>query len=396
MSGGPMVSLGEALATSTVFTDGDWVESKDQDPEGDVRLVQMADVGDGQYLDKSARFLTSDTAMRLRCTFLEPGDLLLSRMPDPLGRCCVFPGDDKACVTVVDVCIIRTDPNAIDVRWLMHCLNSPPSRRQIARFATGTTRARISRSNLAKIQIPLPPVEEQRRIAAILDHADALRAKRREALARLDELTQSIFIDMFGDPISNPRSWPKRRVADIGTVTTGNTPPRARDDFYGDHIEWIKSDNINVPNAVLTPATEGLSVAGVRVGRVAPAGSILMTCIAGSPSVIGNVGIADRDVAFNQQINAIQVTNGPTRFWYEQLRLAKRRVQDASTGGMKGLVSKSKLESVELICPPDEVQEVFADRAMEIARVSEQQQSALGAIDALFASLQSRAFRGER
>jgi type I restriction enzyme, S subunit len=72
----PVVSLSEALASAEEFVDGDWVESKDQDPQGDVRLVQLADVGDGEYIGKSARFLTSTKARKLRCTFLKPGDVV--------------------------------------------------------------------------------------------------------------------------------------------------------------------------------------------------------------------------------------------------------------------------------------------------------------------------------
>jgi len=205
----PEVSLLDALASAEVFVDGDWVESKDQDPEGDVRLVQLADVGDGEYVDKSDRFLTSAKADALRCTFLKPGDVLVARMPDPLGRACIFPGDPKPSVTVVDVCIIRPDAKKHDARWLMRCLNAPDCRNQIAGYATGTTRSRISRGNLGKIRIPLPPLPEQQRIAKILDKADALRCRRSPALAQHDTLTQSIFLDMFGDPVTNPKGWPR-------------------------------------------------------------------------------------------------------------------------------------------------------------------------------------------
>ena len=82
------------LAQALVWdlTDGDWVESKDQDPDGEVRLIQLADVGIGDFKDKSARFLTSATAARLNCTYLSPSDVLIARLPSPLGRSCVFPG----------------------------------------------------------------------------------------------------------------------------------------------------------------------------------------------------------------------------------------------------------------------------------------------------------------
>src|SRR5882724_5654232 len=87
--------LTEAIGPGGVFVDGDWVESKDQDPAGDVRLIQLADIGDGEYRNRSARFLTSAKAAELGCTYLDPGDVLVARMPEPLGRACIFPGDRK-------------------------------------------------------------------------------------------------------------------------------------------------------------------------------------------------------------------------------------------------------------------------------------------------------------
>ena len=112
----PLVSLGEALRSAEVFTDGDWVESKDQDGDGEVRLVQLADVGDGVFVEKSSRHLTSAKATELRCTLLAAGDILIARMPDPLGRACIFPGSPGPSVTVVDVCIVRPQLNEHDPR----------------------------------------------------------------------------------------------------------------------------------------------------------------------------------------------------------------------------------------------------------------------------------------
>src|ERR1035441_2972954 len=101
-SGWEWKTIPDLVSDDGVFIDGDWVESKDQDPNGDVRLIQLADVGDGAYRDKSDRFMTKAKAEELRCTFLSQGDVLIARMPDPLGRACIFPGDTKPSVTVVD------------------------------------------------------------------------------------------------------------------------------------------------------------------------------------------------------------------------------------------------------------------------------------------------------
>jgi len=112
--------LSELIAHDGIFTDGDWVESKDQDPNGSVRLIQLADIADSHFVNKSSRFLTREKAEELNCTFLEKGDLLVARMPDPLGRCCIFPlGGEERFVTVVDICVIRLGSASIEPRYLM-------------------------------------------------------------------------------------------------------------------------------------------------------------------------------------------------------------------------------------------------------------------------------------
>ena len=190
--GWPRPSLLTLLETAEVFVDGDWVESKDQDPDGDVRLIQLADVGDGIYLDKSLRFLRSDTARRLRCTPLQVGDLLVARMPDPLGRACLFSGDARETVTVVDICIIRPGSEGPHPTWLMCCINTAGFRSLIAREATGTTRSRISRGNLSRLPIIAPPLALQQEFAHRLEAVTRLRERSASAGTQCGSLFASL------------------------------------------------------------------------------------------------------------------------------------------------------------------------------------------------------------
>lgn len=178
--------LPQILSSSGLISDGDWIESKDQDPEGEIRLIQLADIGDGIFKNKSNRYMNSEKAELLKCTFLEKGDLLIARMPEPLGRACIFPEIDTKSVTVVDVCLIRLDSrSAMLNKLLMFWINSPVIRNMIDMQASGTTRRRITRKKLAELELPLPPYNEQIRIANKLD---SLLAKVDAAQTRLEKI----------------------------------------------------------------------------------------------------------------------------------------------------------------------------------------------------------------
>jgi type I restriction enzyme S subunit len=205
----------EDLTENRFMVDGDWIESKDQDPTGGIRLLQLADIGDGHFIDKSNRFINQETSKKLKCTFLKKNDILIARMPDPLGRACIFPFDEEnKYITVVDVCIMRIK-QGVEPRYVTYAINSPEFRNKLDSQITGTTRQRISGKNLKKLEIPLPPLATQKRIAEILDAADALRRKDQELLKKYDELAQAIFIDMFGDPVKNEKGWEVKKLKSI-------------------------------------------------------------------------------------------------------------------------------------------------------------------------------------
>ncbi len=183
-------SLAELLGDG-LFVDGDWVESKDQDPAGEVRLVQLTDIGDGIFRNRSSRFLTMAKANELGCTFLEPGDILIARMPEPLGRASIFPGVNQPAVTAVDVCILRPNRDRVDAEWLVDAINSPQFRSSMQPFVRGTTRQRISRTNLGTLRLRKPPLDEQVRLARWVHGLEASRtaaahhlASGRRAIAR--------------------------------------------------------------------------------------------------------------------------------------------------------------------------------------------------------------------
>ena len=155
-----------------VFADGDWIESKDQSPEG-VRLIQTGNVGNGIFKDRGdkARYISEATFKRLRCTEIFEGDCLVSRLPDPVGRACILPDTGEKMITAVDCTIIRFDKKKVIPEFFNYYSQSDQYLNDVDHETSGTTRKRISRSKLADIQIPIPPLPEQQRIVSVLDEA---------------------------------------------------------------------------------------------------------------------------------------------------------------------------------------------------------------------------------
>ena len=188
---------------------------------------------------------------------------------------------------------------------------------------------------------------------------------------------KSQFIAEFGKKPGVAHDYPVYLLKDSCTIITGNTPSRSNADYYGNYIEWIKSDNIIAGENVLSHADESLSEEGMGVGRVVHPGAILMTCIAGRLNTIGNVAIVDRPVAFNQQINAIVPRLYDSLFLYYMLVTMKPIIHEATNKTLKCILSKGNLEMIEAIVPPIEQQKRFASFASQLDKSKHSAQKAL-------------------
>ena len=194
------MNFSQLTGNEGLFCDGDWIEKKDQDVNGNVRLIQLADIGEGTFKDKSSRYLTEDTARRLNCTFLQQGDILIARLPDPLGRACIFPLNGKF-ITAVDIAIVRIKDCAYNPRYVMYMVNSPQFRKEISRYESGTTRKRISRKNLDKIQFNMPDLSTQERIVSKIEELfsklDASVAELQTAKEKLKVYRQAVYSSVY-------------------------------------------------------------------------------------------------------------------------------------------------------------------------------------------------------
>ena len=206
-----------------VFADGDWVESKDQSQEG-IRLIQTGNVGQGVFKDRGdkARYISEATFNRLRCTEIFEGDCLISRLPDPVGRSCILPDTDERMITAVDCTIVRFNPRLVLAPFFNFYSQSLDYLKAVDSATTGTTRNRISRSNLGLIPIPVPPLPEQRRIVAILDEAfegiATAKANAEKNLQSARALFESHLQSVFSQ---HGEGWVEKALGELATFRNG-------------------------------------------------------------------------------------------------------------------------------------------------------------------------------
>lgn len=321
------------------------------------------------------------------------GDVLFARM-QATNKVIVVTQETEDHVWSTGFASLRPKANT-NPQWLRYWLGSSYFNDRKDSLCTGATQKSITNDGIRKLEIPLPPLPEQERIVRILDEAKALRCLRIDAVERTSRITAALFDEMFGNPSSNLKGWDTATLGGLGTVVTGNTPPRSDSSFYGSFIEWVKTDNIDAVRGMVRPSAERLSDTGAMRGRVVPAGSVLITCIAGSIDLIGDAAITDRKVAINQQINSIVPSeNVESAFLGSLVRALKPLIQASATGVMTRIINKSELEKIPAIIPPPPLQRQFATRVTEIRELETAQAASRQRLDKLFQSLLHRAFQG--
>ena len=216
-----------------LFTDGDWIESKDQSDSG-VRLVQTGNVGIAEYLDKPSnpKWVSEETFKKLNCKEILPGDILISRLPEPAGRACIMPFLGMKMITAVDCTIARTASDCSN-KFLLQYLSSQDYFKEVNTALAGGTRQRISRNNLASFNIPIPGnYKEQEAIGEYFEKLDNLITLHQREYDRLVIIKKSMLEKMFpkdGAHVPEIRfagfadDWEQRKLNDISDkVTTKN------------------------------------------------------------------------------------------------------------------------------------------------------------------------------
>ncbi|MEX0789164.1 MAG: restriction endonuclease subunit S, partial [Actinomycetota bacterium] len=188
---------------------------------GDFTYIDLASVDQtAKTIEKPKRLRVADAPSRAR-QLIQAGDVLVSTVRPNLNAVALVSSQFSGATASTGFCVLRPNSFMLHGRYLFHWVKNPRFVSGLMSLATGASYPAVSDKQIKGTTIPLPPLAEQRRIAEVLDRADALRAKRRAALAQLDELTQSIFLDTFGTKRDWPSRWPQGTVAEAGTVQLG-------------------------------------------------------------------------------------------------------------------------------------------------------------------------------
>ena len=361
-----------------------------------LRTTNFTNEGVVNYENVITRIITKKN---IEEKYLKHGDIIIEKSggsdKQPVGRVIYFDGPVHTYLFNNFTGLLRVnDKEKWEARYVFYSLFSNYRRGGTKPFENRTTGLHNLKTDeyISNYEVKEISIEEQRYICEKLDTICRIIKLRKGQIAKFDDLIKSRFVEKFGDPFTNPMKWDKWPLGKECGIITGNTPSRKVSAYYGDYIEWIKSDNINTPNAILTTAEEYLSEEGLKVGRCVDAGAILMTCIAGSLGCIGNVAIADRQVSFNQQINGIIPRNNNVWFMYVLFELSKKGIQSSINMALKGILSKGQLAEMEFIFPPIGLQNEFADFVAQVYKSKLAVQKSLTETQMLFDSLMQQYF----
>lgn len=330
------MTLVDIISNGGLLCDGDWIEKKDQDVRGKVRLIQLADIGDGEFKDKSSKYITLETAERLHCTFLEKGDILIARLPEPLGRACIFPLEG-AYITAVDIAILRIKDISINPQYIMYLINSSTFRSQIKQYESGTTRKRISRKNLEKIEFSLPNLEIQNRIVARIEELFSKFDKAVNTLKTTKEqlavYRQAVLKDAFSD------FEKKDSIRNLTMVVTSGSRGWAK--YYSNsgalfvRIGNLTHSGIDIDFRDIQHITPPDNAEGVRT-RLQP--NDVLVSITADLGSIGFVSEKVEEAYINQHIALVRFQNpvqGRFMAWYLRSEYGQKDLLKNKRGGGK-------------------------------------------------------------
>lgn len=299
--------------------------------------------------------------------------------------------------------VVRPRAGKADARYLLHFLRQERIRRDGEGKMTGSAgQRRVPEHFLAGLEISLPPLPEQRRIAEILDRAEALRAKRRAALAQLDTLTQTIFLDLFGDPATNPKGWPRKTVGELASkFSDGPFGSNLKSSHYTETgVRVVRLQNIGVGKFIDDDKAyiSERHFSDLKKHECLP-GDLLIGTL-GDPNLRACIQPDWLSLALNKA-DCVQlrpderIANATYICALLNQPATERMAQDLMLGQTRTRISMGRLRGLEVPTPPIKLQHEFARRVIALDKLKAAHRASLAELAALFAALQHRAFRGE-
>jgi len=388
MSGWPTVTLGDIFEIARGGSPRPIDDFITDNPSG-INWIMISDATEGlKYITKTKKRIRPEGAKRSR--LVKPGDFILTNSMS-FGMPYIM--RTNGCIHDGWLVLSPRTKNA-DTDFFYYLLGSKTVYAEFARRASGATVKNLNIDLVRGVTVPLPPLPEQRRIAAILDKADALRAKRRTALAKLDTLTQSIFLDMFGDPLSNSRSLPMNELVKLGTIERGVSKHRPRNapELLGGPYPFVQTGDVANCDGYIRTYSATYSVKGLQQSKLWAAGTLCITIAAN----IAKTGILTFDACFPDSVVGFRAKDRATvefvRIWLSFLQtwLEKRAPESAQKN-----INLEILRALQVPTPNIDLQSEFLCRVDDIERCKISMRRAIDECDALFSTLQQRAFRGE-
>jgi type I restriction enzyme S subunit len=345
---------------------------------------------DGHYISDTPRKLTKGGLSSCAASILPPGSVLFSSRA-PIGHVAI---NTVPMATNQGFKSFVPNTDKLEAKFLFYWLRA--NRSYLEGLGVGATFKEVSKAIVSKIKVPVPPLPEQRRIAAILDQADALRAKRREALAQLDSLTQSIFIEMFGGAQTIHEKWPVKPLGEMLEFLTSGS--RGWAEYYAEtgafflRIQNVCRDELDLTDVAYVSAPDSAEARRTEVRE----GDVLLSITAdlGRTAVVPpNIGKAH----INQHLSILRTKAVVPRYLSAFLAslAGQREVMGRNKQGVKAGLNFDDIRSFRIPIPPSNLQQEFVARAEKVKQQCKHHHQSLNELDSLFSSLQHRAFRGE-
>ena len=391
MSGWRRIPLGD-LAESV---DYGVTASASQRPIG-PKFLRITDIQDGAVNWDSVPWCDCDERSASDSR-LRPGDIVFARTGATTGKSFLIRGCPANAVFASYLIRVRLN-DAAEPGFVSHFFQTHDYWAQITKSARGLAQPGVNATTLKALRVPLPPLPEQRRIAEILDKADALRAKRRAALAQLDTLTQSIFLDMFGDPATNPKGWLREPLTSACHCYSGGTPAKENPENWTGSLPWFSPKDLKQHDLFDSEDHINESIPSTTSLRLLPADTVAIVVRGMILAHTFPVSVLRVPATVNQDLKAL-LPRKPidAQFLAHCLRVQSSRALgqvSESAHGTKRLDADG-LDKLQVLHAPTRLQRRFAELVERSRQALAELGTSRAGLDALFASLQHRAFRGE-